>query len=268
VQTLWQVSSYFVGQTISPRAAYWYDNRDRQPFGLIVFQIVEQGQLIWREAGREQVVGPGHAVLFSYGEPTSYGLPTGPRPVYKTTFINFTGAGITEHWQHIRGRHGSIIRPDRQTLGNVQSLITSAKAGSAVDPLQQSRLVHGFMLDLIDSLEGQAQGNESAVEQAIRWILSRPTQEWSLKQVAARFDCSREHLIRVFCRQQGKTPGQFVSEARLRRALSLLVETDLSLSEVASQSGYGSTHTMARQVAQATGSSPSHYRKLRVGRRG
>ena len=264
VQTLWQVSSYFVGQTISPRADYWYDNHDRQPFGLIVFQLIEQGQLIWREAGKERIVGPGEAVLFTYGEPTSYGLPVGPRPVYKTTFINFTGAGISEHWRHIRARHGSIIRPDRQTLSTLQTLIETAKAGSAFDPLQQTRLVHGFMLDLIDSLEGQAQGSESAVGQAVRWILSRPTQEWSLKQVAARFECSREHLIRVFFQQQGKTPGQYVSAARLSRALSLLVETDLSLAEVALQSGYGSTHTMARQVARETGQSPTNYRRLRV----
>ncbi len=265
-RTAWHVSSYGRGQTIGPRGHYGYDNLGREPEGLVVFQYIEAGELVFIENGVEHLAGPGQAVMFTYGESSSYGLKTGPRPVYRTTFLNFSGAGVPEHWRMMRDRHGSVIRPDRQIVGAMNRLIDSAMPGSGVSPVQQTRGVHEFMLDLADHLEGQAEGRATPVGQAVRWILSRPTEDWSLKQLAVRFGCSREHLIRVFFEEQGETPGQYVAQARLRRALALLLETDLGLKEVAAQSGYRSTHTLARQVVKGTGLSPEHFRARQRGR--
>ncbi len=259
-QTPWHVSSYFRQQTISARGHYWYDNFNRDPAGLAVFQYVESGLLTYVQNDVEHQAGPGQAVLFAYGEATSYGLKPGPRPVYKTTFLNLAGAGLSAHWEMIRSRHGSIIRPDRQIIGAMYRLVEDAMPGSGISPTQQTRSVHEFILDLADHLEGQATGRASPVGQAVRWILSRPTQDWSLKELADRFGCSREHLIRVFSEEQGQSPGQFVAQARQRRALALLLETDLPLKDVAAQSGFRSTHTLARQVVKATGLSPEGYR--------
>jgi AraC-like DNA-binding protein len=266
----WRVSSYGRDQTLSARAHYWYDNFARQPEGLAVFQYVQTGVLTYIENGREHQAGPGQAVLFAYGENSNYGLRPSPgsggRPIYKTTFINLAGAGITQHWNALRARHTSIIRPDKQIIGSMDRLIDSAAPGSGVSPAQQTRAVHEFMLDLADHLEGQAAGRAAPVGQAVRWILSRPTEDWSLKELADRFGCSREHLIRVFSNEQGQTPGQFVAQARQRKALALLLETDLPLKDVAAQSGYHSAHTLARQVVKATGLSPENYRASRRSR--
>jgi AraC-like DNA-binding protein len=261
----WHVSSYGRDQTIGPRGHYAYDNFGRAPAGLVVFQLVEAGELVFVEEGVGGGGGRGEAVMFTYGERSSYRLKAPPREVYRTTFLNLAGAGVAEHFGMIRSRHGSVIRPDRQVVGGLSRLIDSAMPGSGVSPGQQTRGVHAFVLDLAEHLEGQAQGRATPVGQAVRWILSRPTEDWSLKQLAVRFGCSREHLIRVFFQEQGQTPGQYVAQARLRRALALLLETDLGLKEVAAQSGYRSTHTLARQVVKGTGVSPEGFRARRRG---
>ena len=125
--------------------------------------------------------------------------------------------------------------------------------------------VHTFILHLFDHAESHLMQRLSPVEQAIDHIVRQPYGPLTLDQIAARFGCSREHLGRAFRERTGQSPGAYLADARRRRALRLLRETDLPLSAVAEQSGFATVHTLARHIRRVTGVAPGALRSRRGG---
>ncbi|WP_322097521.1 helix-turn-helix transcriptional regulator [Pelagibius sp. Alg239-R121] len=68
----------------------------------------------------------------------------------------------------------------------------------------------------------------------------------------------------MFKRHVGASPIQTARTARIQRAKRLLDESDLNVSEIALQSGFGSIRQFNASFAEAYKQSPSQYRlKLR-----
>lgn len=79
--------------------------------------------------------------------------------------------------------------------------------------------------------------------------------------LARRLGYSREHAARSFRRHVGMPPRAFRAEARLRRALGMLMNGDRPLSAVAHEAGYADQAHLTRCVRAATGLSPGELRR-------
>ena len=259
---LWRVLAHG-RQRVPPGRPYWFDNAPRRPAGLVVVQATLEGAMVYREAGGEHTVGPGQVVVFTYGEQSSYGLPVPSRRAYACCWLNFQGAGLREHADALRRQHGPVIDAGLRSpfLTEMDELIESAEPSSTLAGRAMASAVHHLFMHLFELAEQHQQRMLSPAQRAVQQIVRRPTQPWALKELAARHGCSREHLSRVFREQTGRTPAAYLAEARLRRALQLIEQTELPITAVAAQSGYASAHTLTRQVRDATGRSPTALRR-------
>ena len=70
-------------------------------------------------------------------------------------------------------------------------------------------------------------------------------------------------FIRAFRASTGRTPGQFVTAARMERAKDLLKDTDLSIFDVAVRVGYKTHSHFSAAFRGAVGTTPIDYRKSR-----
>jgi AraC-like DNA-binding protein len=82
----------------------------------------------------------------------------------------------------------------------------------------------------------------------------------SLQDLASTAGLSTSHLIRAFKQSEGMTPHRYLLHRRVRRALGLLAETTLALSEVAMASGFADQSHFCRQFRKLVGATPSRYR--------
>jgi AraC family transcriptional regulator of adaptative response / DNA-3-methyladenine glycosylase II len=85
----------------------------------------------------------------------------------------------------------------------------------------------------------------------------------STAALAARLGVSTRHLNRVFHKELGATPSSLARSRRLHLALRLIVETDLSFSDVALQAGYGSVRRFNAEMSATFGRSPRALRGVR-----
>lgn len=92
-------------------------------------------------------------------------------------------------------------------------------------------------------------------------IAENPAGDLSLDALADVAAMSRFHWHRVFHAMTGETAAQAVRRIRLQRAAVWLVQSDMSLEEIAEKAGYGSPRSLARAFAVQYGCSPAAFRK-------
>ena len=80
-----------------------------------------------------------------------------------------------------------------------------------------------------------------------------------LAELAALVNVGRFHFTRLFKRATGMTASSFVEERRIRRAQSLILETDLPLSEIALMVGFADQSHFTRRFHRHVGCTPGAF---------
>lgn len=266
---LWNIVSYG-GERHPPGKHWWNDNRRRQPFGQVVVQYIDAGSMTLIAQGRRFAVEANMAAILTYGDDSQYGLLPDAIPGghgCRTRWVLLEGAGLPEHINALRSRFGPVFdfHHDRGVSNAMRDLVKLADPRAPGTPGGRDVLaiadhVHRLVMRLFEFGLRTRYAAQSPVERAIDELLRDPLSPVSMKELAQRHGISREHLTRLFSQRVGRSPGQFLADARLERALSLLRETHLPIAAVAQQAGYHNVHTLSRQIRTAAGRSPSAVR--------
>ena len=89
---------------------------------------------------------------------------------------------------------------------------------------------------------------------------ARSHEGWSVRRLARVSGVSEAHFARSFKQAFGVPPHRYLLTRRIERATALLRDTDLSITEIAFQAGWGSLGTFGRTVRDVTGESPGAIR--------
>jgi AraC-like DNA-binding protein len=110
----------------------------------------------------------------------------------------------------------------------------------------------------IDGLSDQA----AAILPVIATMRAESHTPFTLDDLADMAFMSRFHFNRVFAAVAGIPPGEFMTALRFERAKELLLTTDLSVTDVCFEVGYGSLGTFSARFTQLVGVSPAEFRRL------
>ncbi len=103
---------------------------------------------------------------------------------------------------------------------------------------------------------------KKAVERAIAIMWDRYHEPLSLDNMAGSAYLSRFYFSRLFRSTTGTSPGRFLTAIRLYKAKNLLLETDMSVTDIAYGVGYNSLGTFISRFTRSVGISPARYRWL------
>ncbi len=104
-------------------------------------------------------------------------------------------------------------------------------------------------------------GGISPVQSAIAYIHDHLGQSLSLNQVAAHVHMNPNYFSAIFKRETGQNYIEFVTRAKLRKAMAMLRETTAKISEIANGIGYEDLKYFNRLFKKFTGLTPSEYRE-------
>ncbi len=99
------------------------------------------------------------------------------------------------------------------------------------------------------------------VREAQDWVLSHLSQPLDVSALAARAAMSERNFRRVFAKEVGSSPVQFIEAARLEAARRLLEEGDLPLKSVAARVGFSSEQSLRKLFMKHLGVVPRAYRE-------
>jgi AraC-like DNA-binding protein/mannose-6-phosphate isomerase-like protein (cupin superfamily) len=99
------------------------------------------------------------------------------------------------------------------------------------------------------------------LKQAKLYILDNLSQPLSLREVASYVSVSERHLSRLFSANIHESFTQFIHKERIRQAAALLMDSDLSIKEIAEATGFSSVHYFSRMFAKEKQQPPGKFRK-------
>lgn len=104
------------------------------------------------------------------------------------------------------------------------------------------------------------ESREADIESLCRRIRLAPELEWNVANMAEELCLCREHFSRLFKTVEGLSPQQFVIRARIKKAEQLLLNSNLSISEISEYCGYSSVFFFCRQFREQTGRKALEFR--------
>lgn len=122
----------------------------------------------------------------------------------------------------------------------------------------------GGQKQLSVSLSAQA-SEMKAIQELQVWITDNLRKKLSVQVLADRVAMSVRNFERVFTREVGRTPSQYVLQARVEAVRHQIERTDRGLKQIAVACGFGSADVMRRSFARLVGATPNQYRH-RIGR--
>lgn len=117
----------------------------------------------------------------------------------------------------------------------------------------------GGQKQLSVSLSAQA-SEMRAIHELQVWIADNLRKKLSVQALADRAAMSVRNFERVFTREVGRTPSQYVLQARVEAVRQQLERTDRGLKQIAVACGFGSADAMRRSFSRFVGVTPNQYR--------
>ena len=117
----------------------------------------------------------------------------------------------------------------------------------------------GGQKQLSVSLSAQA-SEMKAIQELQVWITDNLRKKLSVQVLADRVAMSVRNFERVFTREVGRTPSQYVLQARVEAVRHQVERTDRGLKQIAVACGFGSADVMRRSFVRLVGATPNQYR--------
>ncbi|MBQ5777969.1 MAG: helix-turn-helix transcriptional regulator, partial [Oscillospiraceae bacterium] len=121
-------------------------------------------------------------------------------------------------------------------------------------------ILKSILYDAEDLFETDAIKN-SSVADAVKYIRKNYAEEISVKELAQRAHLSANQFSRIFLKNTGFTPYQYIKEYRLNMALAML-EEGVNVAEVAQNCGFLSTSAFSNSFKKRFGKSPVRFVNL------
>ena len=110
-------------------------------------------------------------------------------------------------------------------------------------------------------VENDTTGRNTVEKEMVSYIQQNYTGKILLREFGEQFHLSEKYISRYFKDHFHITLSQYVTYLRLEHAKQMLQETDISVTEVAMQSGYQNVSYFIRSFKKTYGVSPLKYRK-------
>jgi transcriptional regulator GlxA family with amidase domain len=193
------------------------------------------------------------------------------------------GRTVTTHWEcaeQLSSRYPALTVEADRIFVREGPLCTAAGVSAGMDlALALVEEDHGrelaiavarYMVMFLKRPGGQSQFSSHLAAQVTRpspiqkvqeYVLAHLSERLSVPALARMASMSQRNFTRIFGREAGMTPGDFVEAARIDAARRMLEDTPISLQRVAYGCGFGNVDGMRRAFVRTLGVGPSDYRK-------
>ncbi len=255
-----------LGIELRRKECYSFDNSSRDYQGYL-FQCTLDGYGIYHSQGTLHRLTKRKAFFISFPENSQYYLSQEEDDTeYHWTFfyLHFTGPAVEPFFTRIREIAGPVLELgiDSVPVSLFLELYDTLQSQHRLSPYSGSEWLYRFLISLLRSVEFPPYRRVSPhVTSAIEWMRRNYAKQTNLEEMGPEIGVSYPHLTRQFCKEQGITPVQFLTQLRLEHGMQLLLNTDLPIEKVAEECGFSSANYFTKVYKKALHITPGEYRR-------
>ncbi len=250
----------------------YYMKRDSYPPLLVIF--VRKGVLNVEYRGEKRRAETGDVVLLDCTEPHYYHAENNLEFLY----MHYEGSNAHAITRQIISQRGWLMRAEeRNSRGWLMQDSRNERVGlllqdmvylyehNRVESMFESSMRIYRLFDIFLSPTKQEEKEELPVTAAVEYIRANVGAQITLDELAKIAKLSPYYFSHMFKRETGFAPMEYVINTRIGRAKGLLLNTNMSVSEIAYEVGYGSAASLINVFSGRVGESPGQYRKSHRG---
>ena len=167
----------------------------------------------------------------------------------------------------------NLIRGDSEVCRCIEDMYAEYERGGTAADMMQKSLGYRLMSRLVREHSAAPQTDRSRdlhraalsrLDLVLEAVSERYGEHISTAELAELCYLSEAHFCRFFKAATGKTALEYINEYRAERASVLLLNTDLSLSEIAESVGFEDVNYFCRVFRRIKGVSPGKMRGMRA----
>lgn len=170
-----------------------------------------------------------------------------------------SGAGLNRD-------HPIFVPEDSLSATNIRNILFDITAYSDDTPYKQI----GHLYFLLDGLSKPIPTKQSFatdklsdyyINELIHYIERYYDKDITVEDMAKHLNLSRSHVGKIFKEHTGKTPKEFLTEIRMRKAVQLLVTTQIPIGQIGPLVGFSNPLNFSRTFKRFYGVSPKAWRQ-------
>ena len=173
--------------------------------------------------------------------------------------------GLMGHLWYARNRSLPADAKDRFSLDDLYRLSKSSSERSQKAAQHELISLLYRWFDHFESSPEYIHSSESKnehVERALALMRKNVREKLSSDDLAGMLGLSEEYFIRLFRRHLGMSPFQYFTRLKIEAASAVLVDNQLTISDVAYRFGFENPFHFTKVFKKCTGLSPREYRKI------
>lgn len=240
--------------------------QQRNSYDSFLLMYIISGELTAEYNDRTETIDSGHFVLLDCYKPHGYHTSTG----WESLWIHFDGPLARAYYDLIVSQLGNVfsMHDTYPVINKLQQIYdTFAQNKPVREPLISKQLTDILTAMLLYSpLHPGANNHSHMIEEIITYINEHFTADLNVSELAEQAMLSPYHFIRIFKKETGFTPHEYIVNIRLNTAKYLLKTTDLPIKDICFHTGFSCESVFCAAFKKNVGTTPTEYRKLRFAR--
>lgn len=155
---------------------------------------------------------------------------------------------------------------DTRTLEHIfRKMHDAIRADSFFGNFRASGYLYDFLIEFyrLISSGSSSRAPSPALMRALDLINSRFAEPLGMDDLCSSAGVSKQHLCLLFRNILGLRPMEYIAKRRIQEAKSLLTSTELSIADIAEQTGFGSESYFCKLFRRYEGMTPSAFRNVK-----
>lgn len=219
---------------------------------------VLKGAVVLKIKNKTYKAHAGDTLFFSQED--AHTVVNGGDVPYKAYFLYLYGPEVKGFYDSFQSKFGYVmtgfIPP---SLADAVQQITTMIQSSNENKYLISSLLYNLLTELLQKCD--VSDGRDGITDAIKYVMEHYKEKITLDTLSSMAFMDKFYFIRQFHSLTGYTPKEYQNELRLNEALSLLKNTDLSVTAIANEVGFADSRGLIALIKNRKGCSPSQLRK-------
>lgn len=232
----------------------------RDSYDSYLLLYVQSGEITVHCGEKKEKATAGEFILIDCYKPHGYYTDAGCDALW----CHYDGPLAREYFEVIISRMGHVFAlvDSYQVIKKMNTLFQMFAEKQALrEPLLSKHLTDIFTFMLLDSSRKTTDLVETGkIQEMVVYINEHITEDLSVQRLAKIAMFSPYHFIRIFKKETGFTPHEYIVHVRINMAKFLLKNTKASVKDICYNTGFSSESSFCVAFKKKTGRTPAEYR--------